>query len=232
LRAIVLGLLLGAILFSSSVSAYDPYDPGNCNGVGWNDDRTMVIAKVAARPRVNFVKSPYDDDFKAEGCPAATEACRKSAYLVRGDLVLLGATRGAFTCVVYQSPVAKKPLWTRGWLPSAALTPVAPLPTPRASDWIGLWGPNARIRISSSGGGKLRIEAVRVIEMPSGDTHNGTFSALVTTGTDTLDLRDEGSYGEGCHVRMQRIGPWLYVEDNGGCGGAGVTFTGLYRRQK
>jgi hypothetical protein len=31
---------------------------------------------------------------------------------------------------------------------------------------------------------------------------------------------------------MQRIGPWLLLEDNGACGGAGVTFTGLYRRMK
>jgi hypothetical protein len=30
---------------------------------------------------------------------------------------------------------------------------------------------------------------------------------------------------------MQRIGAWLLVTDNGGCGGAGVTFTGLYRRK-
>jgi hypothetical protein len=29
---------------------------------------------------------------------------------------------------------------------------------------------------------------------------------------------------------MQRIGAWLAVGDNGGCGGAGVTFQGLYRR--
>jgi hypothetical protein len=31
---------------------------------------------------------------------------------------------------------------------------------------------------------------------------------------------------------MQRVRPWRLVEDNGDCGGAGVTFTGLYRRDK
>jgi hypothetical protein len=44
-------------------------DPKNCNGVAWNNEHAMVVAKVTARPRVNFVKSPYDDDFKAAGCP-------------------------------------------------------------------------------------------------------------------------------------------------------------------
>ena len=44
---------------------------------------------------------------------------------------------------------------------------------------------------------------------------------------DFVDANDEG-----CHVQMQRIDAWLMVGDNGGCGGAGVTFMGLYRRTK
>jgi hypothetical protein len=31
---------------------------------------------------------------------------------------------------------------------------------------------------------------------------------------------------------MQRVGDWLMVEDNDGCGGAGVMFTGLYHRKQ
>ena len=34
-----------------------------------------------------------------------------------------------------------------------------------------------------------------------------------------------------CQVRMQRLGNLLLVEDNGGCGGIMVTFTGFYRRK-
>jgi hypothetical protein len=30
---------------------------------------------------------------------------------------------------------------------------------------------------------------------------------------------------------MRRIGQLLLVEDNGNCGGVGVTFTGLYHRK-
>src|SRR5471030_366431 len=108
MRAEVFGLLLNALLLAGPASAYDPNDPANCNGVEWDDKRALVVSRVSAKPRVNFVKSPYDDDFKAEGCPAATEACRKKSYLVTGDLVLTGKTLGAFTCVDYQSPLAKK----------------------------------------------------------------------------------------------------------------------------
>ena len=93
-------------------------DPKNCNGVAWNNEHAMVVAKVTARPRVNFVKSPYDDDFKAAGCPPATEACRKTSYLVTDDLVLVGERRDEFTissqprivlvCCIANGPEAAK----------------------------------------------------------------------------------------------------------------------------
>jgi hypothetical protein len=51
----------------------------------------------------------------------------------------------------------------------------------------------------------LRIEGVRVVEMPSGDTNNGTFTALAKPFADILAFEDEKSYGQ-CRVRMQRIG--------------------------
>jgi len=59
-------------LFAGSALAYDTYDPNNCNGVDWDDKRALIVAKVTAHPRVNFIKSPYDNGFKAEGCPVAS----------------------------------------------------------------------------------------------------------------------------------------------------------------
>jgi hypothetical protein len=231
MRAEITGLLLNAAFFANSASAYDARDTGNCNGVDWDDNRVLVVSKVTANPRVNFIKSPYDDDFKAATCPAATEGCRKESYLVAGDLVLVGKTKGEFTCVDYQSPLAKKQSWITGWLPSAVLTPVAPMPSPETSDWIGTWRhPGGHIEIKDGDGGKLRVEGGMTVPTPAGDFQNGDFKAQVAP-QNTLAFTDEGSYGDGCHVRMQRIGPWLLVEDNSGCGGAGVTFTGLYRRQ-
>jgi hypothetical protein len=202
MRATIAGLLL-SVLFAGSASAYDPHDPNNCNGVAWDDKRALVVAKVTARPRVNFVKSPYDDDFKAASCPAAARACRKTSYLVTGDLVLTGDTRGDFTCVSYQSPLAKKQIWTTGWLPSAALAPVAPMPSPKASDWIGTWyHPGGPIEIKNGGGGKLHVEGGMTVPTPAGDFQNGDFKAQVTPQNDTIAFTDEDGYGEGCQVRM------------------------------
>jgi hypothetical protein len=66
--------------------------------------------------------------------------------------------------------------------------------------------------------------------------HSGVIDADVAPINDTIAFVDDGSTpfdkAEGeCRVRMQRIGAWLMVEDNAGCGGVGVTFTGFYHRK-
>ena len=238
MRANIILLALGALLFATSASAYDANDPANCVGVEWDDAHPLAAAQVTAKPRVNFVKSPYDDDFKADTCPAATEACRKKSYLVTGDLVLAARTRDGFTCVAFPSPAGKKPIWTNGWLPSSALTPVAPMAQPSLSDWLGNWDqPHAGIEIKQGGiGGRLHIEGIAAFP-GARDVHTGDIDAQVMPDGDTIAFLDDGwlpfetKCNSGCRVRMHRVGRWLMVEDNGDCGGAGVTFTGLYHRK-
>jgi hypothetical protein len=240
MRRSIIGLFLGAVMATAvtPASAYDAEDPANCNGAGTDEALTIRVSKVTASPRVNFVKSPYDDDFKAETCPAETAACRKTSYLVTGDLVLVGKTRGAFSCVTYQSASGRKPIFTAGWLPSAALTPVKPMAEPRTEDWLGSWDQHyAGIEIKRGGiGGRLRIEGEAAFKGAL-DVHTGVIEAQVMPGKESIAFLDDGwmpfetQCESGCRVRMQRIGPWLVVVDNGQCGGAGVTFEGFYRRK-
>lgn len=229
LRLAEAGLVVAALLSGGPAPAYDANDPANCNGADWDENNPLMVAKVADGPRVNFVKSPYDDDFTASSCPAATAACRRKTHLVTGDLVLLGKQRGSFTCVSYQSPLAKKQIWAHGWLPSAALRPVLPMPNPQTSDWIGTWyHPGGSIEIRDVKGGKLYVEGGMTVPTAK-DFHNGDFAGEVVPKGDTIAFVDQ--YEE-CRVRLQRVGPWLLAVDNSGCGGAGVSFTGLYRRKK
>ena len=229
--------LLASLLSATAASAYDAMDPANCIGVDWSDKQTLVVSKVSGAPRVNFVKSPYDDDFKAESCPAATDACRKKSYLVNGDLVFTGRTKGDFTCVSYQSPTAKQRGWARGWMPTAALEPVTPMPAPKQTDWIGTWShPGGDIDIKRGEGGKLSVSGEMVLTGGL-SPHTGDIGADVIPLKDTIAFVDDGSTpfekeGGDCRVRMQRIGAWLIVQDNEGCGGVGVTFTGFYHRAK
>jgi hypothetical protein len=261
MRAAAIGLFLSAVLPTGSASAYDAYDsrglfanpmftntssgsgydandPRNCNGVDWDDKNALVVSKVTASARVNFVKSPYDDDFKAATCPAATATCRKKSYLVTGDLVLVGKTQGEFTCVSYQSPSAKKQIWASGWLPNSTLSPVVPMASPRNPDWLGTWTqPGGTIEIKRGGiGGRLQVGGEMIVPGTQ-DVHTGVIDAQVNPTNGTIAFLDDGWFpfetkcDSGCRVRMQRIGPWLAVEDNSDCGGAGVSFTGLYRRK-
>src|SRR5260370_41785109 len=58
MRAEAFGLLLSAVLLAGPASAYDPYDPANCNGgVEGDDKRALVVSKVTAKPRVTFLTS-------------------------------------------------------------------------------------------------------------------------------------------------------------------------------
>ncbi|WP_027552558.1 hypothetical protein [Bradyrhizobium sp. Cp5.3] len=256
MRAGIIGIMLSAMLAAGPAAAYDTYDsrslfanpmfidhgtsdvaydPRNCAGVDWDDE--VVLARVTAGPRVNFIKSPDDETGKAPSCPAAGGACRKKSYLVPGDFVLAGRTRGDFTCISYRSPVRRIPAWRNGWLPRAALSPVAPMPAPQLSDWLGTWSlPNGSIAITDDGiGGRLHIVGEMAVATMR-DVHTGTLDAQVKPGTDNIAFLEDGwlpfetNCDSGCRVRMRRVGPFLLVQDNGDCGGAGASFTGLYRR--
>jgi hypothetical protein len=70
------------------------------------------------------------------------------------------------------------------------------------------------------------------------DFHNGQLQATAAPINGFIAFVDDGGVpfekteeGE-CRARMQRIDQRLLVEDNSGRGGAGVSFTGLYRRKK
>jgi hypothetical protein len=221
--------LLGAAWLASAAPAARAEGPNICAGVEWDEQRALAVARVTAPSRAYLLKNSSDDP-SAAACPAKIRACRQKAYLVAGDLVLVGRTQGDFACVAYQSPKAIKPVWVSGWLPRAALRPAAESSSP---DWIGAWRhPGGHIEIGESIGGKSRIEGSMTLPTPSGDFQNGDFQAQIALPTGpALRFTDQGVYGDLCHVRMQRVGALLLVEDNGGCGGAGVTFTGLYRRR-
>ena len=108
------------------------------------------------------------------------------------------------------------------------MTPVAPMLAPK-TPW---YHPGGSIEIKSGKRDILDVEGGMTVPTAN-DFHNGGFKAQVTPKNDTVAFADDGTnYGEGCRVRLQRIGPWLLAVDNSGCGGAGVTFTGLYRRKK
>ena len=225
-------MLLAALLLGSAGGIRAEEGPGDCLGIEFDAQRPIRVAKVSkGESHAHLIKSAYDDS----NCPAAAEACRMRAYLVLGDLVLVGKTKDAFTCIAFEPPTGKTVRWTRGWLPSARLEPVTPVASPKLADWIGRWThPGGEITIARQSGGKLSAKGLAVIPAAQ-DTHTGVIEATARPSGGVLAFADAGEPFESedadCRVRMQRIGPYLLVEDNGGCGGSAVSFTGLYARK-
>jgi hypothetical protein len=222
---------IALIIASAAVSsARADEGPNDCLGVDFDFKKPMAVAKIDDA-RVSFVKSAFD----GASCPSDASSCRQKAYLVAGDLVLTGKTQGPYTCVSYTSLGARKANWTTGWIPSSALSSVAPMAAPGRSDWIGRWRrQSGDITISSGANGALRIEGLQLYQAAR-EVHNGVLDADARPAKGMLAFADGGGAFEetegACLVRMQRIGALLLVEDNNMCGGVMVTFTGFYRRK-
>src|SRR5258708_36090935 len=107
--------------------------------------------------------------------------------------------------------------------------------SPKATDWVGTWRQGQRyvggglVAIKLNGGGKLHVDA-GILVPTARDFHNGDFQGHATPKGDTLSFPDESD--DGCRVRIQRIGPWRLIEENGVRRGARVPFPRLYRRTK
>ena len=216
-------------MFLASGSTALAEDEADCLGVGFDAKQPVVVSSVLpGSPRLPFVKSRWED----ADCPSAAEKCRSQAYLVPGDLVLTGRTRGELTCIAYPSAKAR---WTNGWVPTSHLKRVPRHPSPGVSAWLGKWKTaSSHIEISPAGRGMLAVEGEALLQAAQ-NVHSGVIEAQVKPGRDLIAFADDGSIPfesdkAGCQVRMQRVGAHLVVEDNGGCGGSMVTFTGLYRR--
>lgn len=210
----------------------------SCVGDGnLKPDSPISVATVAAQGRVPFLKDASLDP----ACPSTAASCREAAYLVSGNVVLVGPTLGEYVCATY---VGAKGATRTGWLPQGALA-VSTAPV-GLDDWVGTWkdGAEASIAITRKG------EAVALVgsatygmldpdRVRRGAINTGEFSADVRPRGAMLSFTqgDRGTlpYESGeeflCRVRMKLAPPFLLVDDNGACGGMNVRFTGLYRQR-
>ena len=222
--------MLLALLLAASVS-----QPVQASGTEW-------LVQVKPGVRRNF------HDGSARGCPALTAKCRRAAYVVPGDQLIAASRLGAFTNVTFVSRAGKV---SSGWIETAGLTRIA-APPPTARAWVGRWRAwENDIEVKPIGAGRYRIEGTALwgTEDPwrveNGGVHVGEFSAAVSLSGDRLAFattwsRDDPvdhpalAYGaaneSACRIRLRLLGTYLIAQDNHQCGGANVTFTGIYRR--
>ena len=216
------GLLagLGLSTFAAGLaSAQDFYSPDIAKP-------GFALARIKPGARVPFYRG---DD--TPGCPALTARCRLRAYLVAGDLVLIGTSNGTLVEAGFTSGSGRV---TIGWLPARS---VQRIPTPAATPagWQGSWssddaeidiapGPRGRLTVSGEATwGSHDPERVRRLGVNYG---NFSGEAAPTGASMTIVDKDDS----GCRVSLRLIGPYLLANDAMQCGGVNVTFSGIYRR--
>lgn len=169
-----------------------------------------------------------------EGCPAATLACRRKAYVIPGDLLVASDVQGDFTHVAFLANAADQP--TIGWLASNDLRRISSSASPLAG-WIGKWS-NRDASVDIQRGkrpGTLHavgsaIWGADAASIARGDINLGDFEGDVIPKGDWIRYRGDPSDDDPCRVDMKLLGPYLSVVDNSRCGGLNVSFTGIYRR--
>jgi hypothetical protein len=228
--AFVLGVafsLIGGASFAAAPSSEDRF----CSGASFSDTPALNVGRIKADAgKVNFRKNGD----AANACPSTAADCQEKAYLVPGDLVVLGVTKGDFVCVDYQTAKGSR----GGWLPASAIEP-APAVTDPAS-WTGKWKRiEADISIENAGGG-LKAEgnatfgALDPGRVKRGAVNLGEFSGPLRVMGGEASFTDKDADPKepdaSCRLRMVRVGEVLFVQDNMQCGGLNVSFSGLYRR--
>lgn len=220
---------------------------GFCSGVvAYGEESAVKLMRVeSANPRVNFIENRSKEK---PACPAETDACKRKGFVVPGDVVLAPAKPAPVICTSYIAPGAKqvKGVFTEtsGYLPASVLKDV-PLGAPKLEEWAGKWSRSAEaeITIASAAGGKLKVAgqatfgaldagrvkrgAVNMGELEGERAPRGNMLALGEGYDGTKPFGDDRSE---CRARLRLFGRYLVVEDNGGCGGLNVSFTGIYVR--
>lgn len=213
----------------------------DCNTDSFQADEVLALGAVRSNiTRLHFLKNT-DDGL----CPAAVKRCREPDYLVGGNTVVIAARAGGFRCAIYFDSNDRGHV---GWLPETGLDIKPPSD---AVDWTGEWSfgeeHNISVKRDAASGG-LEIEGDATFggsdpgRVKRGAVNTGSFSARIkpdatvgraffaftATGGETLPF-DQGPE-TACRLRMRLAGPYLRADDNGECGGMGVTFSGFYHR--
>jgi hypothetical protein len=211
--ASLLALLLPLMCLTARAEGIDPY---GCRNASFPSEgaEAALYRVVSARP-LHF----HDDD---KGCPQAA-GCRRAAYVVDGDEVLVSKVQHGWACAWYQG----KQREFVGWVLAEALVPVGE-PAVALTDWIGAWQ-GAAGSIDIAPGQRGALEVAGTASWGSGaHVHVGEMAGVIRPAGRHAKL---GENAAGCMVEFDRVGRYLIARDNRRCGGVNVTFDDVYVRK-
>ena len=174
---------------------------------------------------------------------------KTKTYLVRGDQVLTGDRDGNYICANYQSSTGEG---ASGWIKSADLAAMSSKPL-TAKAWIGKWAAGKSNYFTFKTGSKADWISVDGQQEHWAEYQNvltdeamyaGGFKSeaplvdgtvgFTQTDNDEFQPYDEKAGDKSkCAVRFRILSErYLVAKDSGYCGGANITFSGLYVKAK
>lgn len=174
--------------------------------------------------RVNF-----RDDDRPE-CPGASD-CRKKSYLTNGDPLVIGRQINGFACGWFTSRAGKV---TVGWLPIAKLKIIRTNLNPSLRLWLGDWvqEEDSISFTENKLAGFLNVTGDAYWQGIGDNVHIGELDSREEPAGNVILYNNADQSEYACKAKMQLLGEYLVVKDNQRCGGANVTFSGVYRKRR
>jgi hypothetical protein len=219
---------LALIAFGLAGGAVHATDAPMCrNGLFADKDTAFGLARITGAPRT-FLRLDTGQ------CPDASEACKQPGYVIPGDTVITADSSGDYTCVYFQNKAGG----SAGYIRRDEFKPLPAPKVPAVADWAGRWrdGDNdIRLKVQGQSlygtGSAYWPSANPSLKLRPGGPNVGSFEGVAPPRGAVLEF-SEGEMPAACVVRLRLVGRFLLASDNRQCGGANVSFTGVYSRAK
>jgi hypothetical protein len=140
-----------------------------------------------------------------------------------GSPVLIYRNNGEWTCGYGVDRHGAGPAWFR----TKDLRPLEFTTDPPIEAWYGVWKDGGdRVAISASkNAGELRLVGNAIWQGANGNEHFGDAKGKAVPSGNRLHIVDGG-----CVIDLTLAGKYILADDNQGCGGMNVSFSGFWKR--
>lgn len=201
-------------------------NPENWCREGFFTQETRNFGVGFVKPKTGNRTYFYNDD--PSKCPAAS-FCRSKSYLVKQDRVITSKILGEHVCAWFTGSRGEVKV---GWLKKADLDFPEMLTDASEKVWTGEWqyGSNTISFSPNKLAGYLNVKGNAFWKGMGDNIHIGELDGRFEPQDGFLEYSDgTGQYD--CRARMiLSMETLLIVADNGYCGGANVSFSGIYRK--
>ncbi len=195
------------------------------NGFFPRESSVFQLARITGKrnEKVYF----YGDE--REDCPNG-KGCRLKSYVIPTDEIIVSRTLGGYACAWFQP---KKGAETVGWINVDNLEWIALNENPKPTDWLGEWRfyDNSIEITKSKTCDFFDVKGSAFWKGLGENIHIGELDHTAAPLGNKLKLGEKETGEYACKVSMQLVGKYLIAADNLNCGGANVTFSGVYLKK-